>query len=680
MSSDDALPAVGQSTSHVLRPHHIGLLAVLLLTSTKVHAPGSEPYSIPLQLHVHRILLHEVAEIYEPRSYQQLIKDIVVAPGADIIEVRRLAATLTSVAKHLHTADKFADFFADIRALIMDRDEIPAPHQMDRRSFFGLFARRCYLTFVKMSFEAATKLRVDFYYWSFGNNPAAHRPIGPEWDDRERFIFPAEIDEKRHPQTEAYGRFEKYASVGNTQAAADHLRDFFNQQFSDTRDSLLRQHSLLNMGRLHFAWGEWDAARKVLLEGIAVSRTNGDKMTLHYCMNLLRRLPTNDGSEPQLTVIQEHTHSFDVLWDVKKIMDSGQPLAHAFEKLVEATAVHDMWADKPDPRPPPPPAEDQWANHAVQAILWREAGQEVVAQTEENIVLTFTPAGSDNDARLSALFGRARQYARQGSTEDALVTLLEPAAWVGLNLRQYHDWADEVWNILMLTVSRKGQNRQYYEYFRPRKPSAELDLKAFLHDAPGDRHGMLEAALQKCMDAKRLGGPTMGTEPLMTALGEAKASGHWALYRVGVVMLADIGLDSGIASTVRETLEECLPQLMLGEDLEQRAYAAYTYARCLLMEGKGSAESLSRALPYLQTAEEDYAHLQLPSSLMAVQFMLTVVLHNMGGEYHQQRDEAATRRSATLGEAARWAKEKVDEQFQEVMTVIAQVGTLLATR
>ncbi|KZV91078.1 hypothetical protein EXIGLDRAFT_770244 [Exidia glandulosa HHB12029] len=648
MSSDDAPSlAVVQSSSHVLKPHHIALLAVLLLCSSKVSSPTGESYSADLQLHVHRILLQEMAEITEPRSYQQLIKDIVIAPRADLVEVRRLAATLAAVPKHLHTADKFADFFtglhcpqrsglaldlrADIHGLIMERDDLPGPNQMERRSFFGLFARRCYLTFIKMSFEAVTRLRTEFYAWAATNSNEAYAPVTPR-GIKDRFLFPADVDSKRHPQPQAYGHFERNASVGNTQLAADNLREFFNQQFSDTRDSVLRQHSLLNLGRLHFAWGEYDAARKVLLEGIAVSRTNADKMTLHYCMNLLRRLPTNDGSEPQLTVIQEHTPSMDVLWDVKKIMDT--------------------------------------------------VGQEIVAQTEENIVLTFTSPATDDDARLSALFGRARVYARQGLCEDALVVLLEPSTWAGLNLRQYQDWADEVWNVLMLTTSRKGQKRQYYEYFRARKPNAELDLKAFLAEAPGDRHGMLEAALQKCMDARRLGGATLGTEPLLTALGEAKATGNWALYRVGVVMLADWGLNMGMVSTVRETLEECLPQLMSGEDVEQRAYAEYTYARCLLTEAKGShtQELLETVLHFLRHAEAGYVSLQMPAALQAVQYMIAVVCHNMGPAYVQKRDEAAAQRLATQAEAARWAGEQVDEQFKEVMEVVTQVGITIAGR
>lgn len=91
-------------------------------------------------------------------------------------------------------------------------------------------------------------------------------------------------------------------------------------------------------------------------------------------------------------------------------------------------------------------------------------------------------------------------------------------------------------------------------------------------------------------------------------------------------------------------------------------------------------DSLSKALPFLQTAEDDYARLEMSSALQAVQYMLAVVLHNMGPEQQQKRDDAAARRLATQAEAARWAGEHVDEQFKEVMELVTQIGITIASR
>lgn len=83
-----------------------------------------------------------------------------------------------------------------------------------------------------------------------------------------------------------------------------------------------------------------------------------------------------------------------------------------------------------------------------------------------------------------------------------------------------------------------------------------------MHGREGAAHVLRVARVTSLTGSiQRSGGPTLGTEPLLTALGEAKATGNWALHRVGIVMLADVGLSLGMASTVRETLEECLPQV-----------------------------------------------------------------------------------------------------------------------
>ena len=49
----------------------------------------------------------------------------------------------------------------------------------------------------------------------------------------------------------------------------------------------------------------------------------------------------------------------------------AQPLEDAFEKVVQALAVYDLSKDF---RERPPNQQEQWAFHAIQAVLWRLTG------------------------------------------------------------------------------------------------------------------------------------------------------------------------------------------------------------------------------------------------------------------------------------------------------------------
>jgi len=93
-----------------------------------------------------------------------------------------------------------------------------------------------------------------------------------------------------------------------------------------------------------------------------------------------------------------------------------------------------------------------------------------------------------------------------------------------------------------------------------------------------------------------------------------------------------------------------------------------------------SALSLQQALPFLRAAEIDYEHIQLHAALERTQYIQAVVLHNLGEDYHAQRDEAARKRLATATEIVKWATEPLDDQFKEAMDLVMEVGTLLASR
>lgn len=117
---------------------------------------------------------------------------------------------------------------------------------------------------------------------------------------------------------------------------------------------------------------------------------------------------------------------------------------------------------------------------------------------------------------------------------------------------------------------------------------------------------------------------------------------------------------------------------MNGDDLEQRAFAAFTLARCLLSVGAGTKESLQQSLFYLNRSEADYMTLEMYKSLTDVRYLISVVYHNLGQE--DDRDRMAT--SAISAEASFLKMQSMgtDEEFVKIWEVVAQVGVALAAR
>lgn len=46
-----------------------------------------------------------------------------------------------------------------------------------RRSIFGFFCRRCFVSFIKFSFSGVVKLQGDYQLWCAGNSRAGYEPI-----------------------------------------------------------------------------------------------------------------------------------------------------------------------------------------------------------------------------------------------------------------------------------------------------------------------------------------------------------------------------------------------------------------------------------------------------------------------------------------------------------------------
>ena len=90
------------------------------------------------------------------------------------------------------------------------------------------------------------------------------------------------------------------------------------------------------------------------------------------------------------------------------------------------------------------------------------------------------------------------------------------------------------------------------------------------------------------------------------------------------------------------------------------------------------AEVLRECVRYLDVAEKDYEALEMYRSLQDVQFLLSVVYHNLG--MTEERDGAAERHRK-VGEQKEAAEKQLSEPWiDEVWEVVGQVSAALAAR
>jgi anaphase-promoting complex subunit 5 len=117
---------------------------------------------------------------------------------------------------------------------------------------------------------------------------------------------------------------------------------------------------------------------------------------------------------------------------------------------------------------------------------------------------------------------------------------------------------------------------------------------------------------------------------------------------------------------------------MDGDDLEQRALACFTLARCMIAAGERSPESIREALPYLDIAEKDYATLEILRSLADVQYFISVLYHNLN--MVEERDAAATRHLKTEEAMQEAAVVVAEGWIDQVWELVLDIGAALAKR
>ncbi|PPR03777.1 hypothetical protein CVT24_007495 [Panaeolus cyanescens] len=663
------------SNDHVIRPHHISILSILMVAFKDLEI---KKFPNDYALHIYRVLLSEIAQVAEPRSHKELLHTICSGPRSQGSESFDFKAAINSIHTDITTADRMGNFLQNIRCLLIDKSP-SEPARFFRRSVFGYFCRRSYFSFLKLSFSGLVKLCVDYQHWVAGDSTAGYDNPDKELLIYDKLVYKTQVDKKNWAKPEAYGQWTKAELVGDHALAVDHLRRFFEQHFSDDNKSSHREHALLNVVRMHYVQGEFGAARRLLIEAVDAARTSGDKLILHHCTSLLQRLPPLErDSRPSLLEIQSETHPLEILFDVSKLLNerNQQPMSAAFQKIFQAVGLYDQWLS--EVAKTPVNENYQWSQHAVQSIAWTQTGCDRLSSIEEDIVIAFSFPSPFVMDRLSAIINKAYKHARQGRYEEALCLLMEPSTWTPLGVNECAHWASQIWHILSLRATRRGQIRAFRAFLLERVPIDGFNPREYLFDMRWDTMSTIKESLFQVIQARDQDQAASSIDHLLSALWYSEFLCRFNLYRTSIILLADIGLEFNLSKRSRRILEEIMPQVINGDDLEQRAVAYFVLARCIIVAEESNASALQQALHYLQIAEEDFQKLEMYRSTKEVQYLLSVVYHNLGLE--NERDKAALRHENTEKQE-RDAEAHLDCAYiQEIYDTIALIGAAVATR
>ncbi|KAL0946934.1 hypothetical protein HGRIS_013094 [Hohenbuehelia grisea] len=666
-------------TNHVLRPHHISLLVIFMIAFKDMKEMDQKLLSSAFLLHMYRMLLNETAEIAPPKTWPYLLHELSSGPIAEVKSAGGLLAALRDVNKQLKTPQELGNFFSSIPSLFLDKGFGPGGPLLTRHTIFGYFCRRCFVSFLKLSYTGLIKLHTDYMAWCAGDLNAGYEVLKKDMLDSTRLLlFKTPVDKQAWAHPQSYEAFEKGLAIGDETVASENLRRFFEQRFHLGNDSGLRQQAILSQARMHYIRQEWTAARKLLSEAITSSRTTGDRITLQHSISLMHRLPSTEPSrKPILNEIQPDLHPLEILYDIKKLMDvdNDQPLGESFNKIAQAMGVYDHLMDS---KFTTHLYNAQWAQHCVQSVVWDAMGCPSLASIEEDVVFAFTEVGGDDNNRLTVLLNRAYRKARFGYYEDALSLLLEPSVWRGLAMHDYSLWANQIWHILALRASRQGQERLYLEMLEARRPPGDLDANDYFFRSDSPRTSKIRAYLRRVIQMRDCDQATTVVDQLLTALWHSEFQGRLHLYRTGIILLADVGLELGMTKRSQRVIKEIMPQIIAGDDREQRAFACFVLGKCIIAAGKPSEESLREALSYLRYSESDYHALQCWQSLSDVQYFISVVHHNLGNEH--DRDEATQRHFASVELQQRTSHMVSDDMVEQILSTVVGIGTSLASR
>ncbi|PAV23210.1 imaginal discs arrested [Pyrrhoderma noxium] len=664
-------------SEHVyLRPHQIPLLAILFWTFHDVYKIA---FTSEYRLYLYRFLIVELSEVSKPKSFQQIIQHLENGQNLDTVNSEKLVEIMRTLPELLKDTHRLTEFFSDLPILWnADEDDLESP--IERRSLFGLFGRRAYVNFKKLSFSGASTFVEDFQAWAKGDTSRGYQTPVRDAIRNDDYLIRTQHDSQPFADPGPFADFEKARANGDRQVASESLRRFFEQRFSESTDSELRQHAMLNLIRTYIFNGQVSAAQKLLLEAITVARTSGDNIVLQQCMALLRRIEgkTRSQREP-LNELQADIPALEVLNDVGKLLREAQPLSDGFEKIVEALVVYDLSRDSRDR---PPNQQEQWAFHSMQAVLWRLAGCERLATIEENIVLAFTESGGPDDTRFTMLQNRAAMFSRQGRENEAFSILIDPGTWKGLDysLNQVAYWTGELWLTMLHFASRRGQQRVVNEFLKPLRPGSFIAWKDFFF-LPLGRNSVssnIEGQLYRALQARKVNQSTTSVDHILKGIWQSEYQGRFRSYRLSTILLADVGLEFGMTVWSRKLMEEIMPQIINGDDIELRAFGCFVLARCIVACSTKNPSGVKDALPYLQIAEEDYRLLEIYPSVQDVIYVTALVYNILGDE--KARDEAAKRHEVAGADVERTDTMDVSKYWPEIWEFAGEVCARLTFR
>ncbi|KAH9854144.1 hypothetical protein C2E23DRAFT_914573 [Lenzites betulinus] len=670
--------------SHVLRPHHILTLYVLM---HGIFAIDDAMMPEPFLLALHRLMLDEIAEVKPPRSYWEILAEIKKAanPHMSYPGVQEMIKPLSMLAQQFQTPDLLWNFMKAVPTLFL---ELGNDNDEASRSLFGYFCHRCHISFLKLSLAGFARLHSDFLEWLkfkadprfVSVTPPGYAPIRKDIITNDYQIYKTKYDKREYATSETYALFLKGVITADSNVANEGLRRFFEQKFHEGSDSGLRQHAMLNLARMHYLRRELLACKKTLEEAVTTARTAGDNATLQHCTSLLHRipaLPSERGKKPTINEIQPQMHPLEILNDAKKLLtvEHQQPLTAAYEKVMQAIGLYDHYIDVQGGLFM---ESEQYAQHAVQGLIWNFFGCTHLARIEEDIVISFSEYGGDDNTRLTVILNQAYSKARQGKYDAAIAGLLEPDVWRGLSIADYNLWAGEIWHILALRASRRGQLRQLREYLTPRRPDVDYSVREYQWSKEQPIGSLIRDPLHDVLMMRRTDQAHISVDHLLATLWRAEYQGRYGLYRTAIVLLADISLEYGMTKWSRRILDEVMPQIMSENDLEQKGFALFTLARCTIAAGDSSRESLTESIRYLEEAERCFTTLDMFVAQMDVEFLLSVVHHNL--DQPAQRDEVAQRHEATRVKREEAHACIVEEWIEDTWTLVSDVGTAIATQ
>jgi anaphase-promoting complex subunit 5 len=194
---------------------------------------------------------------------------------------------------------------------------------------------------------------------------------------------------------------------------------------------------------------------------------------------------------------------------------------------------------------------------------------------------------------------------------------------------------------------------------------------------------------------QQVGQAATAVEQLLRALWHSEFQCRFGSYRTAIILLADVGLEFGMTKRCKRILEEIMPQVsdpiiglrtnlmdwskvIDGDDIEQRALACFTLARCIIAADGQSPEAIHQALVYLDIAERDYEALEILRSLFDVQFLISVLYHNL--DMVEKRDAAAARHFKTEEAMQEAAVVVAEDWIEQVWELVLDIGASLAKR